>query len=1431
MQQRRVDLGYGLGILAVTLALIIVWPGLLNNLLVANGFIPHGHCYLWKPSLVWLHLLSDTLIGLAYVAISATLAYLVYKARRNIPFQWVFLAFGLFIVACGSTHFMEVWTLWTPVYWLSGELKLITAVASVTTAVVLPPLVPQVLTLLETAKVSEERKLRLESANQELETLYEKLKQIDAIKSQFFTNISHELRTPLALILGPTKQILTTETLTPQQRHNLEVVDNNAQILLKHVNDLLDIAKLEAQKMSLDYAEVDLAQLVRLTAANFNALAQELQIDFCVETPASISAQIDPEKVQRILSNLLANAFKFTPVGGFVRCVVSEVREQENFNLALITVEDSGPGVPLEQQEAIFDRFSQVDTGSTRRFGGTGLGLAIAKDFVELHGGTIAVGKAKIGGASFTVELPLLAPNDGIVLTNAESIANSEEIISPLLAELRSQDRQLDTRETQAQGNFLTQNAPMPQDSLPLVLVVEDHPDMNRFITEMLTPDYRTASAFNGQEGLEMALRLQPDLILSDVMMPQMSGDQLLREIRNRPELDAIPFVVLTAKADDRWRVQMLQAGAQDYLMKPFSVEELRSRVGNLIAMKRARDFLQQQLDSQNQDVAALAQEAARRGHELQILTAQLETRVQERTAELVQTNTYLQREIIERQQTEAALRQSESTLRSFYNSASMMMGIVELTDTDNNDVRHICDNATAAKWFGLTPEAIQNRLASEMGVPAEYRRKWIEQYREAERTQAPVRFEYCHQTVEGVRWLSATVCPIMGIKTQGSNPSALSVPNSQSPISNRFAYIVEDISDRKQAEEERAQLIREQAALAQAETAKRRFAFLAEASQILAASLDYEVTLKNLAHLAVPYLADCCITYLLKEDQTIYRLAVAHVDSQQKELLGQLQRDNIIDPVYPPPVVEVLRTGQPAFYPQVPNEPNNFGFQILDLRLAEIDEHQTPAETDNQPSNPKSKIQNLKLPQSVLIVPMVLEGRTLGAISFAYAQSGRRYSTDDLAVAEDLAYRAALAVDKAQLYRQAQEANRIKDEFLAVLSHELRTPINAILGWAHLLRTRQLNQATVSRALETIERNARTQTQMIEDLLDVSRIIQGKLQLNFCPIDLSNVIDVTLDAVRPAAGVKAIQLESVFDPNVGLVLGDSDRLQQVLWNLLSNAIKFTPEGGRVSVRLKKLQISDGNLPIENKNSTLNLPSEISNLKLNYAQLQVSDSGIGIDPNFLPYVFDRFRQADGSYTRSHGGLGLGLAIVRHLVELHGGTVFAESPGEGQGATFTVQLPLHQTTDAQELNSESEDSDLALSAQPLVLAGLQILLVEDEADTRDFVAFVLEQEGAQDVKAVASAREALELLQQWRPDVLISDIGMPGENGYTLMQKIRALEAQQGGQIPSIALTAYAHEQDRSQALAAGFQLHLSKPVEPEELVNAIATLAGRGGYG
>ncbi|HEV2296228.1 MAG TPA: response regulator [Tepidisphaeraceae bacterium] len=431
-------------------------------------------------------------------------------------------------------------------------------------------------------------------------------------------------------------------------------------------------------------------------------------------------------------------------------------------------------------------------------------------------------------------------------------------------------------------------------------------------------------------------------------------------------------------------------------------------------------------------------------------------------------------------------------------------------------------------------------------------------------------------------------------------------------------------------------------------------------------------------------------------------------------------------------------------------------------------------------------------------------DGTNLGVIYLSDRCDGRDFSSDDEAVLVQLAQMASIAIENT-IYAEEREANRIKDEFLSTLSHELRTPLNAILGWTQLLRAENLTDET-KHGLDVIERNAKAQTKLVEDMLDVSRVSSGKLRLNVRPLNLRPLIEAAIEGVRPAAEAKNIHLafaDARGAESENQITGDPDRLQQVAWNLLTNAVKFTPTGGRVTVRLA--------------------------CKDNSVQFQVTDNGVGINRKFLPHVFDRFRQADSTSTRNHGGLGIGLTIVRHIVELHGGTVAADSAGEGRGATFSVLLPIAAARSEPPAPKRPPHAQAAAGGKPgetTDLTGVDVLVVDDEPDAAEVLARVLTRAGATVVTS-GSTDEALEQFHRARPHVLVSDIAMSVRDGYDLIRSIRELPADQGGEIPAIAVTAYAREEDRIRALNAGFQIHLAKPVEPAALTAAIAHLAGQ----
>jgi len=557
------------------------------------------------------------------------------------------------------------------------------------------------------------------------------------------------------------------------------------------------------------------------------------------------------------------------------------------------------------------------------------------------------------------------------------------------------------------------------------------------------------------------------------------------------------------------------------------------------------------------------------------------------------------------------------------------------------------------------------------------------------------------------------------------------------------------DIHDQKQAEE--------------------HLTFLAESSGVLASSLDYETTLDRLAHLTVGTLGDYCLIDVVGADGRIRRVSAAHSDPERAPLVDALRRFPP-DPGRAEGIPRVLRTGEPL----ISNE-------LTDERLRAVAQSDEHAEA----------LRRLGV-RSFISVPLVARGRIIGALTCGLLAEGRTYTPDDVSFAEELAGRAALAIDNARLYGEAQAANRSKDEFLATLSHELRTPLTPIIGWTHMIRGGQLRPDDADKGMRVIEKNAEALSRLINDLLDMSSILSGKMRIERAPVEIAAALREAGETVRPQAEARGVRLE-LRTGDLGLlnVSGDRTRLVQVFWNLLNNAVKFSPEGGRVSVSLSRL---DGS-----------------------ARVEVEDEGQGIPPEFLPHVFERFRQADGSTTRVHGGLGIGLALVKSFVEAHGGTVIASSDGPGRGSRFAVTLPLIPAPSASAGDGRPADG----GAEPCAAEVCRVLLVEDAPDTLDMLRVVFEARGYL-TTACQDAETALRHAAAGQFDLVVSDIGLPRLDGYELIRQLRAMPHL--GDTPAVALTGYAAPKDAEMALAAGFDAHIPKPVDPAALMAEVERL-------
>lgn len=1156
------------------------------------------------------------------------------------------------------------------------------------------------------------------------------------------------------------------------------------------------------------------------------------------------------------------------------------------------------------------------------------------------------------------------------------------------------------------------------EDGRPLLLVIEDEKDMAELLRLVLRESYRLITARDGDNGIAKALQFVPDLILTDLQMPGLSGVDLLRELRHHNALKGVPIVVLTGTRDANLRAELLRAGAQDYLTKPFTAEELLARLEQHLALSRAQATLAAATGGTREQQAVSAQDSAQN---LAVLASQLVTRQRDLETsldvlrqsralfhalardfahasglffnhELRFTGQQGEGLVFLRSETSALIGQKvadvfpsaiaeiiEAHFRAALRGASSSF---EVPLTANNKTLHDGDavqNNFLMRALPVRDEAgvISGGLAVAQDLQGQqldedewqsFQARVLAQVEDAVNVIDPqhriIYWNNAATRLYGVdahdalgrrleeiyeyQWLNEggrdTVLAELEaqgywkgecrhrLTRDGRNLLVeVSISQLKEPDGTHdgFLAVIRDITARKKAEATRARLQVERDELLQrlqkefAETrrlqdhlnlqfecmpigcilwdtdfrvaswnpaatnifgfkaedvighhafksivpqevqgqvndiwqrllggnesvhsvnenitrdghriicqwsntpfferdgtlggvlsmvqdvterkrAEAHLRLLSQASSAFVSTLDYESNLRTLAQLCITNLSEFCLIDLMgrgvtaewpeDEEGSLRRVVASHRDEEKTGLMTKAMEYH---PKLDGPLsTQVLKSGRLVYVAELAED----RLQVTDSNKDYID-----------------LLEQLNL-RSCVIAPLMAHGRVIGLVKL-FNSTPHSFDRHDIATIEELMRRASLALENAHLYSEAQQsrreaegANRAKDEFLAVVSHELRTPLTPILGWVSMLRDKELYNAMDdemrTHALDAIQQGAEVQGQIIDDLLDVSRIISGKAHLHTRSIHFRSVVEAALTTARLSSEKKQIQIWTSFDPNLGLIKADPRRLQQVVANLLSNSIKFTPPGGRIEVKLSKHN--------------------------DQARLTVTDTGKGIEPAFLPRVFERFSQADASASRVHGGLGLGLSIVRHLVELHQGTVSVHSAGRDKGATFEISLPLlppfdktvPQSSDGTSSSSGSPSQSSNGKFSPSILSGLRLLVVDDEPATRDMLLQVLSRAGAE-VESADSVLAVREILSRWKPNLIISDIGMPDEDGYALMRFVRSLHPEDGGTLPAIALTAYTREQDRHAALRAGYQKHLAKPVAPGDLIKAIAEL-------
>lgn len=1213
----------------------------------------------------------------------------------------------------------------------------------------------------------------------------EALAELDRAKTAFFSNVSHEFRTPLTLILGPLEELLAS-SLPESVESELQVVHRNSLRLLKLVNSLLDFSRIEAGRVQAIYEPMDLAAITVDLASVFRSACERAGLELVLDCPPLPQPVfVDRDMWEKIVLNLLSNAFKHTFTGG-ITVSLEPVNDR-----ARLSVADTGIGIPASAQDRLFERFYRVEGARGRSQEGSGIGLALVAELARLHGGQVEVSSVEGEGSTFSVLLPfgsahLPAERIGAALELSSTATRAEAFVEEALRWLPEPATPTDLSEKRVSS---------PQGR---VVIADDNADMREYLTRLLEDSWTVEAVSDGQAALEAVRRELPDVLLTDVMMPGLDGFSLVQHLRGEPGLSSVPIIMLSARAGEEARVEGLQSGADDYLIKPFSARELQARVSSVVSLSRVRRLAREREAELRAEWAQVLESISQA-----FMATDGDYRVLYVNREAQRTCNFSKQEMVGRTLWQLFPHVVGTDLETRYRDCRLQRQPQHLQYYSPRLERWFEIDIYPAREEGLAiyfrDISVQKRDQSVLNA----QRHALEQALGGaplpvvlSSLTTAVREQYPEQAVASVLLLDAETQKLR-VAAAPDLPDEYNALVDGLPVGEHIGscgsaaflkrlVIAEDIATDSNWREYR-QLAEKFALRACWATP-----IFSAQGHVLGTFAVYRTKV------GAPQADD------IRSVELLSRTAALILERGQAEASAQENRERLVASL------QASGTGTYRWDMQADvliwDEPLKrlFGLEaeagVSDLeqfleRIHPEDRARVESEYERCHAQGGSVDLEFRIKHpSGHILWLYDRGQTMdGWMTGACVDVTARKQAEE--------EREVLLESERAARSEAERTSRLKDEFLATLSHELRTPLNAILGWSQMLR-RQSSDPDMLEGLEVIERNSRVQTQLIEDLLDMSRIISGKMRLDVQPLDLQQVVRAAVLSVQPAAQAKDIRVQTLLDPNAGPVRGDPARLQQCLWNLVSNAVKFTPRGGKIQIALQCVN--------------------------SHAEVRVSDTGIGIKPEFLPFIFDRFRQADASTTRSHGGLGLGLAIVRNLVELHGGRVRATSPGEGQGSTFVVELPLmvvHPLPEAGEVRHPRALPEPG----PLVLpdlAAVVVLVVDDEADARDLIRRVLEECGAE-VWMASSAREALEVLKRAPVGIILSDIGMPGEDGYEFIRQVRTLPYESGGSTPAAALTAFARPEDRTRALLAGYHAHLSKPVEPMELAALVARLAVR----